>query len=44
MRRSEAPHSKEFQRSHVSQKLYNPPCSELTIKGERQVMQKVFVA
>jgi hypothetical protein len=27
-----APHSKELQRSHVPQKTYNPPCSELTKK------------
>ncbi len=25
-------HSKELQRSHVPQKLCNPPCSELTKK------------
>src|SRR5687768_1478707 len=27
-----APHSKELQRSHVPQKLFNPPRSELTKK------------
>ncbi|SFO04789.1 hypothetical protein SAMN05216332_10447 [Nitrosospira briensis] len=32
VQRFEVPHSKELQRSHVPQKLHNPPRSELTKK------------
>ena len=32
VQRFEAPHSKELKRSHVPQKLFNPPRSELTKK------------
>src|SRR5687768_2371553 len=36
-------HSKELQRRHVPQKLFNPPRSELTKKVKGQVMQNAFI-
>src|SRR5687768_4389836 len=42
MQRFEAPHSKELQRSHVPQKLLNPPRSELIKKTNIKQYKKTW--
>jgi len=42
VRRSGAPHSKELQRCHAPQKLYNLPRSGLTLEGEAQIAKNIL--